>query len=71
MSSAAARSPQFAALSVPTFVWLVLGMLAFELLAGLALKAHPSTIVSMPLRFAALMLSFAVCCVMLGMLKAT
>jgi hypothetical protein len=70
VGSAVARSPQFAAFRIPTFVWLVLGMLAFELLAGLALKAHPSTIVSMPLRFAGLIVSFVVCYVTLGVLTA-
>jgi hypothetical protein len=70
VATAAARSPQFAALPIPTFAWLVLGMLAFEVLTGLALKTHPAAAVSMPLRMAGLIVSFVVCYLTLAMLKA-
>ena len=65
----AALSPAFAALGIPTFAWLVVGMLLVEVLAGLALKTHPSAIVTMPIRIAGLITSFVVCYVMLGVLK--
>jgi hypothetical protein len=69
VGTAAALSPAFAALQIPTFAWLVVGMLIVEVLAGLALKTHPSAIVTMPTRVAGLMTSFVVCYVMLGVLK--
>lgn len=68
VGTAAARSQQFAALGVPNFAWLVGGMLALEVLAGLALKAHPSNLISMALRIAALVASFAVCYITLEVL---
>ena len=40
----AAHSPVFATLGIPTFLWLVAGLFAFEMLAGLAMKTHPSTL---------------------------
>jgi hypothetical protein len=64
-----ARIPAFAGLGIPTFAWLVLAMLAFEMLAGLVLKAHPSTIIAMPLRLAGLMASFACCYAILAVLN--
>jgi len=70
VGTAAVRSPQFAAVQIPTFVWLVLGLLACELLTGLALKTHPAAAISMPLRMAGLIVSFAACYVTLGLLKA-
>ena len=69
VGTAVALRPDFAALGIPTFVWLVLGMLLVEVLAGLALKTHPSAIVTMPVRIAALLTSFVVCYVLLGVLK--
>jgi hypothetical protein len=56
-----ARVPAFSAFGVPSFLWLVAGLFAFEMAAGLALKAHPSTLISMPWRVAGLILSFASC----------
>ena len=70
VGAAAARSPQSMPFQIPTYAWLVLGMLVFDLLAGLALKTHPATVVSMPLRMAGLALSVVVCYVVLGVLKA-
>ena len=70
VGTAAALSPDFAALRIPPFAWLVVGMLLVELMAGLALKAHPSALVTMPIRVAGLIMSFVVCYVMLGVLKA-
>jgi hypothetical protein len=69
VGAAVALSPAFAALGIPTFAWLVVGMLLVEVLAGLALKTHPSAIVTMPIRIAGLITSFVVCYVMLGVLK--
>ena len=66
---ASVRSPQFAAMQIPAFAWLVLGMFLLELLAGFVLKAHPANTVSMPLRFAGLIISFGVCYITLAALK--
>ena len=60
------RSPQAAPMQIPAFAWLVLGLLAFELLLGLALRAHPATLVSMPVRLAALVTAVVVCYATLG-----
>jgi hypothetical protein len=65
-----ARSPFFTGLGIPSFAWLVLGMLAFELVAGLVLRAHPSAILSMGWRIAGLLVSFAVCYAGVVMLQA-
>jgi hypothetical protein len=65
-----ARSPFFAGLGIPSFAWLVLGMLAFELVAGLVLKAHPSAILSMGWRIAGLLISFVGCYSAMAMLQA-
>jgi len=55
---------------MPSFAWLVLGMLAFELLAGLALRAHPATVLSMGSRTTGLLISFLVCYATAAMLQA-
>jgi ABC-type Fe3+-siderophore transport system permease subunit len=69
VGAATALYPQFAAMQIPTFAWLVLAMLLVELITGAAFRAHPSSLVSMPMRFAALSTSFVVCYVTLGLLK--
>jgi len=56
-----ARVPAFTALGMPAFLWLVAGLFAFELAAGLILNAHPSTILTMPWRAGALALAFLSC----------
>ena len=66
-----ARSPVFAGLGLPAFAWLVLGMLAFELLAGLALKAHPAALLPMGWRLAGLLVAFAACYGSMTLLQAT
>lgn len=65
-----ARSSHFAGLGLPAFAWLVLGMLAFELLAGLALKAHPAALLPMGWRLAGLLVAFVACYGTLTMLQA-
>jgi hypothetical protein len=45
-------------------------MLAFELLCGLVLRAHPATILSMGWRMAGLLVSFVVCYATVAMLQA-
>lgn len=55
------RVPAFTALGMPPFLWLVAGLFAFELTAGLLLNAHPSTLLSMPWRAAGLALAFLSC----------
>jgi hypothetical protein len=56
-----ARVPAFGSIGIPSFLWLVAGQFAFEMLVGIALRAHPSVLIAMPLRFAALVLSFLSC----------
>ena len=68
---ASARSAVFAGLGIPSFAWLVLGMLAFELLSGLALRAHPASVLSMPSRLAGLLLACASCYATLTLLQST
>ena len=53
--------PAFTALGMPSFLWLVAGLFAFEMLAGLLLNAHPSALLSMPWRAGGLALSFLCC----------
>ncbi len=53
-----ARVPQFASLPVPQFGWLVLGVLILDLATGYLAGAHPTAVISMPLRVAALALAF-------------
>ena len=64
-----AFSPAFERLSIPVFGWLIAAMFAFELVAGLVLKVHPSTAISMLVRMAALVISFAICFLTLATLK--
>lgn len=56
-----ARAPAFNALGVPSFLWLVAGLFAFEMAAGVALKANPSSLIAMPVRVSGLVMSF-ICC---------
>jgi hypothetical protein len=56
-----ARVPTFTAIGVPSFLWLVAGLFAFEMVAGLVSKTHPSALMTMPWRAAGLVLAF-VCC---------
>jgi hypothetical protein len=56
-----ARAPAFTTLGIPPFLWLVAGLFAFEMGAGLLLKQHPSQLLTMPWRGVALVVSF-VCC---------
>jgi len=53
--------PAFTALGMPSFLWLVAGLFAFEMLAGLLLNAHPSALLTMPWRAGGLALSFLCC----------
>jgi len=64
-----AFSPAFERLNIPVFGWLIAAMFAFELVAGLVLKVHPSTAISMLVRMAALVISFAICFLTLATLK--
>jgi hypothetical protein len=61
VGTATARSAGFASIGIPTFMWPVVGMLAFEVVAGLAMKAHPSVLLAMPWRIAGLILSLLAC----------
>ena len=55
------RVPAFTALGMPAFLWLVAGLFAFELVAGLIFNVHPATLLTMPWRAGALVLSFLGC----------
>jgi hypothetical protein len=61
IGAATARVPAFTALGMPPFLWLVAGLFAFEMGAGLILKTHPSALLTMPWRAAGLAVSFACC----------
>ena len=52
-------SPSFAALPIPLFGWLVLGVLLADLGLGALARAHPSAVVTMPVRIVALLASYA------------
>lgn len=52
-------SPPFAALPVPIFGWLVLGVLLADLGFGALARAHPSAVITMPVRIVALVASYA------------
>jgi hypothetical protein len=64
-----ARAPAFAAIGVPSFLWLVAGLFAFEMTAGMILEKHPSTLITMPWRVGGLMLAFVCCYATLAMLS--
>ena len=49
--------PSFAALPVPQFAWLVAGVLVTDIATGAATRSHPTAVISMPVRIAALALS--------------
>lgn len=49
--------PGFAALPVPQFGWLVAGVLVTDLATGAATRTHPTAVITMPVRIAALALS--------------
>ena len=63
-----ARLPAFSSLAMPPFLWLVAGLFAFEMVAGLLLAAHPATLLSMPWRAAGLALSFVSCYAMIALM---
>jgi hypothetical protein len=64
-----ARVPAFAAIGLPSFLWLVAGLFAFEMAAGLLLQKHPSTLMTMPWRVGGLVLAFVCCYTTLAMLS--
>jgi hypothetical protein len=64
-----ARVPAFTALGIPSFLWLVAGLFASEMSAGLIFKAHPAALLSMPWRAAALAVSFIACYATLALLS--
>ena len=64
-----ALHPGFERLGIPVFVWLIAAMFAFETVAGLLLKVHPSAAISMATRVTALGISIAVCFLTLAALK--
>jgi len=63
------RVPAFTALGMPSFLWLVAGLFAFEMLAGLLLNAHPSALLTMPWRAGGLALSFLCCYAAIALLS--
>lgn len=54
-----ARVPGMQSLAIPLFGWLVAGVLVLDLLFGWLAGAHPTTVVTMPVRIVALVLSYA------------
>ena len=69
IGATSARVPAFSTLGVPSFLWLIAGLFAFEMTAGLILKAHPSALLTMPWRVAGLIVSFACCYAALALLS--
>lgn len=63
-----ARVPAFTSVGIPSFLWLVAGLFAFEMIAGLVLKTHPSTLLTMPWRAGGLVLAFLSCYATIAML---
>jgi hypothetical protein len=63
-----ARVPAFEDL-IPTFLWLVAGLFVIETSAALVLKTHPSALIPMPWRVAALVVSFVFCYAALALMK--
>lgn len=61
-----ALSPGFAGLGLPVFAWLILAMFAFEVVAGLVLKVHPATAITMLMRVGAITISVLVCLATVG-----
>ena len=64
-----ARVPAFTAIGIPSFLWLLAGLFAFEMTAGLILKTHPSALLIMPWRVAGLALAFLCCYTTLAILS--
>jgi ABC-type xylose transport system permease subunit len=64
-----ARVPAFATMGIPSFLWLVAGLFAFEMMAGMILDKHPSTLMTMPWRVGGLMLAFVCCYATLAILS--
>ncbi|RTL71759.1 MAG: hypothetical protein EKK41_08320 [Hyphomicrobiales bacterium] len=58
VGAAVARIPSFAAVPVPLFGWLVLGVLLTDLASGYLAGAHPTAVITMQARIAALVLAF-------------
>jgi hypothetical protein len=61
VGTATVRSAGFSNIGIPTFMWPVVGMFAFEVAAGFATKTHPSVLLTMPWRIAGLILSLLAC----------
>ncbi len=52
------RIPVLAASAVPVFGWLVAGVLVIDLIFGYLAGAHPTKVITMPVRIGALVLSY-------------
>jgi hypothetical protein len=66
-----ARASWFEGLGLPAFAWLIAAMFVFEVIAGLLLREHPSTAITMGTRIAAIGISVCACFLILGILKST
>jgi hypothetical protein len=69
VGASSAFNPWFEQLGLPLFGWLIAAMFAFEVVAGLTMKVHPSAAISMGTRIAALSLSCLACFLMASILK--
>ena len=69
IGAVSARVPAFSTLGIPSFLWLVAGLFAFEMGAGLVLKAHPAALLTMPWRVAGLVVSFLCCYATLALMS--
>lgn len=64
------RIPVLAASAVPVFGWLVAGVLVIDLIFGYLAGAHPTKVITMPVRITALVLSYVASVVATGAVAA-
>ena len=70
MGIAFVRVPALATSAIPIFGWLVAGVLAIDLIFGYLAGAHPTAVITMPVRIAALVLSYVASFIATGALAA-
>lgn len=70
MGMAFVRVPALSTSAIPIFGWLVAGVLVIDLAFGYLAGAHPTAVVTMPVRIAALVLSYVASVIATGALAA-
>lgn len=64
------RMPAMQGGAVPLLAWLVVGLLVLDIAFGRIARAHPTQAISMPVRLAALVLSYLVAATLPALLSA-